>query len=71
MAGQTEDYLTLADLAAATGITRTTLYAHIRRGNLKAKKLGFFTVVPKDEAERFKSRLRTLQWGQRTVTVFQ
>lgn len=71
MAIKTEDYLTLAELAEDTGISRTTLYTHIRRGRLKANKLGFFTVVHKDAAAEFKTHLRKLTFGERTVTVYQ
>lgn len=71
MTANTEDYLTLAQLAEETGISRTTLYSHIRRGRLKAHKLGFFTVVHKDAAKEFKSHLRPLTFGERTMIVYQ
>lgn len=66
-----DDYITLQDLAKKSGVTRTTLYSHIARGHLKAKKVGFFTVVKQDDADAFIKRLHKLTFGGRTVMVYQ
>jgi predicted site-specific integrase-resolvase len=66
-----DNYLTLAKVAEDTGVARTTLYSHIKRGNLKTKKLGFFTVVAPSDAAAFKKRLKKVSFGDRTITIFQ
>jgi excisionase family DNA binding protein len=71
MKAKTEDYLTLAEVAGETGISRTTLYTHIQKGRLRANKLGFFTVVHKDAVAEFKTHLRKLTFGERVITIYQ
>lgn len=66
-----DDFIPLAKVATETGIARTTLYAHIKRGNLKARKVGFFTVVAPSDVAAFKKRLKRVNFGERTITVFQ
>lgn len=66
-----DDYITLQDLAVQSGVTRTTLYSHIARGHLKAKKVGYFTVVKQDDADAFVKRLHKLTFKGKTVMVFQ
>lgn len=67
----TEQYLTLAKVAEDVGIARTTLYSHIKRGNLKTKKMGFFTVVSAADAAAFRKKLKRVSFGDRTITVYQ
>ena len=45
------------EVVAATGIGRTTLYALIRDGKLKTKKLGARTLIARSELERMLSEL--------------
>lgn len=71
MAKTDENYITLQDLAKKSGVTRTTLYSHIAKGHLQAKKVGFFTVVKQEDADAFMKRLHRLTFGDRTVTVYQ
>lgn len=66
-----EQYLALAQVAEDTGVARTTLYSHIKRGNLKTKKVGFFTVVSAADAAAFKKKLKKVSFGGRTITVYQ
>jgi DNA-binding phage protein len=68
---KTDEYLTLAKVAEETGVARTSLYTHIQKGNLKAKKLDFFTVVTPADAAAFKKRLKRVKIGNRTIIVFQ
>jgi hypothetical protein len=67
----TEDHVSLVDLAAETGVARTTLYTHIARGHLKAYKLGNYTVVTRAAAAAFKKKLKKVSFGKRTFTVYQ
>jgi hypothetical protein len=66
-----EDFIPLAAVAEETGVARTTLYTHIKRGNLKARKVGFYTVVTRAEAAAFKKKLKKITFGDRTFTVYQ
>ena len=41
------------EVAALTGIGRTTLFSHMKSGLLKARKIGRRTIIPADELNRF------------------
>lgn len=71
MTKQTDDYITLQELAEKSEVSRTTLYKHIERGHLKAKKIGYFTVVKNTDAESFIKRLHRLEFNGKTVLVYQ
>jgi hypothetical protein len=44
---------TLNEFCRAAPCSRTTAYAEIRAGRLRAKKLGSRTIIPKDVAQNF------------------
>lgn len=60
---------TVAGFAKDIGMTRQALYKHIAAGRLKARKVGHFTVVEPADAADFKSKLRSIRYGNRTQTV--
>lgn len=66
-----EDYLTLSQIAQRAGVSRATIYAHIERGHLKTKRVGFYTVVTEENADAFLSRLTKIKLGSRELVVFQ
>lgn len=70
LAEEIDGYTTLRDLASETGIARPTLYMHIQRGNLRARKLGHMTLVARADAAAFKAQLQRIKLGSRTMTVF-
>jgi excisionase family DNA binding protein len=45
----------IEEVCRATSIGRTTLYAHIKEGNLKAVNVGGRTIIRADELDRFLS----------------
>jgi excisionase family DNA binding protein len=55
---------TIAEACAAGRIGRTSLYALIKSGELKAVKRGRRTLIPADELERFISSLPVLHGEQ-------
>lgn len=60
---------TVAGFAKSIGMTRQALYKHIAAGRLKARKVGHFTVIEPSDAESFRSRLRSIRYGDRIQTV--
>jgi excisionase family DNA binding protein len=66
-----EEYLTLSQVAERAGVSRATIYAHIERGNLQTKRVGFYTVVTEANAEAFLKRLTKIKLGTRDLVVFQ
>ncbi len=66
-----DDYITLQELSEQAQVSRTTLYKHIERGHLKAKKIGYFTVVKNTDADSFIKRLHRLEFNGKTVMVYQ
>jgi excisionase family DNA binding protein len=49
-----ENYMSTQDAASAIGITYETLMARIRRGKIKAEKIGWNKVIHRDEVKRAK-----------------
>jgi len=65
------DYITVKKIAEKAGVSRATIYAHIERGNLTVKKVGFYTVIEAADAIRFLKRLRTIRLGNRDIVIYQ
>lgn len=49
-----EDYMTIQQAAAMIGIEPSTLSARIRKGKVKAEKVGWNKLIHKDEVKRAK-----------------
>lgn len=49
-----DDYMTIQQAAAAIGINASTLSARIRKGKIKAHKVGWNKFIHKDEVKRAK-----------------
>lgn len=61
---------TVAGFAREIGMTRQGLYKHIEAGRLKARKVGHFTVIDKADADQFRARLRTINYGGKERSVY-
>lgn len=63
-------YLSLSDVAKEVGISRPSLYPHMRRGHLKSRKVGHYTVVSEADFLKFKSGLRRVKLGASERIVY-
>jgi len=55
--------ITIADAVKATGISRTSIYEALNRGDLKARKAGRSTLILVADLEAYLDRLPTYQAG--------
>lgn len=54
MSNQLDNYVTTREAAASIGIEYSTLMARVRKGKIKSIKMGWSTLIPKDEVKRAK-----------------
>jgi excisionase family DNA binding protein len=60
MDGNTKEAFAVREFCARYGICRQTFYDEVRRGRIKAKKLGKKTVILRSDAEAWASSLPSL-----------
>jgi excisionase family DNA binding protein len=53
--------VTIPDAVKASGMSRTTIYAALKRGDLSARKAGRRTLIPIADLERFLAALPAYQ----------
>lgn len=53
MTAEIPGYVTVAELATATGLTRATIRYHCRRGTIEAAATGNVWLIPTEAAHRF------------------
>jgi excisionase family DNA binding protein len=57
----TPNAMTIAQFCSWAGIARSTVYKEIASGRLKARKIGYKTIIARDDADTWFQALPTLE----------